>query len=100
MQEQCVTESLAKVALRLGVLESRNGDPVKAEQALSRAVELNSKDASARAEAYLALAEAALQRSDPEKARAYATVVATLFENTTFAPRAKEILAANPEDAP
>lgn len=100
MEEKCVTESLAKVALRLGVLESRNGDPVRAEAALKRAVELNAKDGAARAEAYLALAEAALQRNDLEKARAYATVVATLFENTQFAPRAKEILAANPEDAP
>ena len=100
MEEKCVTESLAKVALRLGVLESRNGDPVRAEAVLKRAVELNAKDGAARAEAYLALAEAALQRNDLEKARAYATVVATLFENTQFAPRAKEILAANPEDAP
>ena len=100
MDEKCVTESLARVALRLGILESRNGDPVKAEQALVRAVELNAKDAPARAEAYLSLAESALQRNDQEKARAYATVVVTLFENTSFAPRAREILASSPEDAP
>ena len=99
MEEKCSTESLAKVALRLGVLESRGGDPVKAEEALKRAVELNAKDQSARAEAYLALAEAALQRHDVEKARGYATVVTTLFENSPFAKRAEEILKSNLEEA-
>jgi tetratricopeptide (TPR) repeat protein len=99
MEEKCSTESLAKVALRLGVLESRGGDPVKAEAALKRAVELNAKDQSARAEAYLALAEAALQRHDVEKARGYATVVTTLFENSPFAKRAEEILKSNLEEA-
>ena len=99
MEEKCATESLAKVALRLGVLESRGGDPVKAEEALKRAVELNAKDQSARAEAYLALAEAALQRQDVEKARGYATVVTTLFENSPFAKRAEEILKSNLEEA-
>ena len=98
MEEKCSTESLAKVALRLGVLESRGGDPVKAEEALKRAVELNAKDQSARAEAYLALAEAALQRRDVEKARGYATVVTTLFENSQFSKRAEEILKSNLEE--
>ena len=99
MEEKCATESLARVALRLGVLESRGGDPVKAEDVLKRAVELNAKDQSARAEAYLALAEAALQRRDVDKARGYATVVTSLFENSPFSKRAEEILKSNLEEA-
>ena len=46
----------------------------------------------------VALAEAALQRHDVEKARGYATVVTTLFENSPFAKRAEEILKSNLEE--
>ena len=51
-----------------------------------------SKSNAARAASYLGLAKAALLRDDAEAAKGYATVIATLFENTPSAAEAKEIL--------
>ena len=98
MEEPCVTESLAKVALRLGVLEVRGGDSKKAEKALKKAIELNAANGEARAEAYLTLARASLMRNDVESARAYATVVTALFDKTKFAAEAEKILKENSEE--
>jgi uncharacterized protein HemY len=98
MEEPCVTESLAKVSLRLGVLEVRGGDYKKAEKALKKAVELNAENGEARAEAYLTLSRASLLRNDIENARAYATVVTALFDKTKFAEEAEKILKENAEE--
>ncbi len=99
LAEKCTTEDMAKVALRLGTLETRNEEWDAAEATLKRAVELNAKDAAARAEAYLHLAEVCVGKGDVVHARSYATVVAELFETTPSAPAAKAILKAHPETA-
>ena len=97
LAEKCTTEDVAKVALRLGTLETRSEEWDAAESTLKRAVELNARDAAARAEAYLHLAEVCVGKGDIAHARSYATVVAELFENTPSASAAKAILKAHPE---
>ena len=99
MAENCKTEDLPRVAARLGALEAANGDWDAAEVTLSRAVELNADNVLARAESYLHLAEVSVAKKNIKNARAYATVVVTLFEGTPFAKDAEEILKAHPEDA-
>lgn len=90
--EPCETESLAKVAVKLGWLRSKYGDHAGAEAILKKAVALNAKDNNARAEAYLALAMNASSQGNREAAKGYATVVVTLFENTPSANGAKGLL--------
>lgn len=97
MAENCKTEDLPKVAARLGALEAANGEWDNAEATLSRAVELNAEDVMARAESYLHLAEVSVAKGNIRNARAYATVLTTLFEGTPFAKEAEEILKAHPE---
>jgi len=90
--ENCETEALGKVAVKLGWLRSKYGDHAGAEAILKRAVALNAKDNGTRAEAYLALATNALAKGDKESAKGYATVVVTLFENTPQAKGAAGLL--------
>lgn len=93
MDEPCVTDVVPHVSLVLGQYLVREGNNVAdAEAVLKNAVELNSKDPEARAQAYIALARAALLRGDEESAKGYATVVETLFEGTEAVLEAKEIL--------
>ena len=92
LDEKCVTEVAAPSALKLGLFLVRDGEPVEAEAVLKKAVDLNKANNVARAASYLGLAKAALLRDDTETARGYATVIATLFENTPSAAEAKEIL--------
>ena len=92
LAEECVTEVVAPSALKLGLFLVRDGEPGEAESVLKRAVELNKANNAARAAAYLGRAKAALLRDDAETAKGYATVIATLFENTPSAAEAKEIL--------
>lgn len=99
MAENCKTEDLPRVAARLGALETANGEWDAAEVTLTRAVDLNTDDVLARAESYLHLAEVSAAKGNAKNARAYATVVVTLFEGTPFAKGAAEILAAHPEEA-
>lgn len=98
LAETCVTEDVPKVALRLGALQTRSEDWANAETTLKRAVELNAKDAAARAEAYLHLAEVCVGRHDYKHARSYATVVTELFERTPSATTAGEILKSLPAE--
>ena len=91
-EEPCTTEALAPVTVKLGLYLVREGDAADAERVLKRAVELNAKDAEARASAYLGLARAALLKDDAEGAKGYATVIVTLFENTKAAAEARELL--------
>ena len=92
LDEDCVTEVVAPVSLKLGLHLVREGNAADAEQVLKRAVELNARDPEARASAYVGLARAALLKGDAESAKGYATVVTTLFENTKAAAEAKEML--------
>lgn len=92
LAEPCKTEDLPRAAARLGALETANAEWDAAEATLKRAVELNSDSVSARAEAYFHLAEIAVAKSDPATARKYATVVVMLFENTSWAAKAKALL--------
>ena len=92
LAENCVTEAAAPAALKLGLFLVRDGEPDEAEKVLKRSVELSKSDNIARAASYLGLAKAALLRDDSETAKGYATVIATLFENTPSAVEAKEIL--------
>lgn len=92
VNEKCETEVLAKVSVTLGKIRARKGDHAGAETLLKRAVTLNAKDNSARAEAYLALAQNAQAAGDVETAKGYATVVVTLFENSPYAKPAAELL--------
>ena len=97
MAENCKTEDLPRAAARLGALEAANGDWDNAEVTLARAVELNADNVEARAESYLHLAEVSVAKGNIKNARGYATVLATLFEGTSFAKSAEEILKAHPE---
>lgn len=92
VEELVETEELPPVMLRLGVLETGNGEFDRAEKTLVKAVDLNKEDALARAEAYLNLAKVALGKNDRESAEGYATVVATLFDKTPFAEEARKML--------
>jgi len=91
IDELVETDELPKTVLRLGVLETENGEFDKAEKTLVKAVDLNKNDVLARAEAYLNLAKVAAGQGDKEKASGYATVVATLFDQTPFAAEAERI---------
>ena len=92
LAEPCKTEDLPRAAARLGALETANAEWDAAEATLKRAVELNADSVSARAEAYFHLAEVAVAKNDPVTARKYATVVVMLFENTSWAAKAKALL--------
>lgn len=92
MAENAKVEDLAAAALRLGKLESRSGEYDAAEATLKKAVELNSTDTRARAEAYVALAETALAKGDKRAARGYATVVTALFDDKELCAEAGKIL--------
>lgn len=95
VEELVETDELPKTVLRLGVLETENGEFDKAEQTLVKAVDLNKDNVMARAEAYLNLAKVAVGKGDREKAGGYATVVATLFDKTPFAAEAERIAEEN-----
>ncbi len=92
LAEKCSTEAAASAAVKLGGYMLRDGRPREAEAAYKRAVELNASNDEARAAAYLGLAKAARARDDEEAVRGYATVVVTLFERTSSAAEAKELL--------
>jgi len=92
LAEPCATEAASAASVKLGGYLLRDGRPKEAEAAYKRAVELNAKDDEARAAAYLGLAKVAKSRDDHEAMRGYATVVATLFERTSSAAEAKEML--------
>ena len=93
------TEEARPVALRLGVLQSKAGEYEEAEKSLKEAVELNAADTARRAEAYLWLARNCEAKGDAYGACAYATVVATLFDDRNLAAEAKKIIDAHPEEA-
>ena len=95
--EQVRTESLASASLRLGKLESRAGEFEKAAANLKKAIALNSANARARAEAYVALAKNAEAMGDHRSAVAYATVVVSLFDDDQLCAEAKRLLSAHPE---
>jgi TolA-binding protein len=92
MAEPVRTTAAANASLALGKLEARAGEHDKAEATLKEAVKLNAADPSARAEAYLALAQNAAAKGDAKAAKGYATVVVTLFSETPFAKDAEKIL--------
>ena len=92
VEELVETDELPKTMLRLGVLETNNGEFDKAERTLVKAVDLNKEDVLARAEAYLNLAKVAVGKGDKEQASGYATVVSTLFDKTPFAAEAERIV--------
>ena len=92
LAEPVRSEHAPGAALRLGVLESRLAEYKRAEATLKEAVKLNASDQSRRAEAYAALAENALKQGDRRSARAYATVVVSLFEKSDACARAERVL--------
>ena len=96
--EECATEDLPHAMARLGALETAAGEWDRASVTLARAVKLNSGDVEARAESYLHLAEVAVRQNRIRDARAYATVVTTLFESSRHASAAADILKAHPEE--
>ena len=97
LAEPAQTEDAATAALRLGKLESRNGEYDRAEATLKKAISLNASNARARAEAYVALAQTAGARGDWKSAVAYATVVTSLFDDQEICAEAKKIIDAHPE---
>jgi tetratricopeptide (TPR) repeat protein len=92
MAQDAKTEDIAASSLRLGLLEMRTEQYEAAEKTLKRSIELNSSNARARAEAYVALARASLAKGDRRAARGYATVVTALFDDPTLCDEAKKIL--------
>jgi TolA-binding protein len=86
------TELSKDAAYAFGVLLRKNGKFDLADKYLSYAIELNSENPSLRAKAYLELAENSLLKHDTKKAKAYATVVVTLFNEPELSSRAQEIL--------
>ena len=97
LAEPAKTESAASAALALGRLEFRAGEFENAERTLKRAIELNAANARVRAEAYVTLAKNAGAKGDWKSAVAYATVVASLFDDAEFCAEAKKIIDAHPE---
>lgn len=95
--EPCATEDLPRATARLGALEAANGEWDAARATLERAVKLNAGNVDVRAESYLHLAEVAVAQKRIRDARAYATVVTTLFEGSAHAAAAEAILKAHPE---
>lgn len=97
LAEKAQTEACAGASLQLGKLEFRAGEFARAEETLKKSVALNSANARARAEAYLTLAKSAGARGDWPSAVAYATVVASLFDEAELVAEAKRIVEAHPE---
>ncbi len=95
--ENADTEDLAAAALRLGKLEFRAGEFERAETTLKRAVSLNSANADARADAYVMMARSAGARKDWQTARAYATVVLSLFEGRPACAELGKFIGEHPE---
>ena len=98
LAEPVKTEEAAVAALRLGKLEFRAGAFDEADRSLKMAIALNSADAKARAEAYLTLAKNAQAKGDGRSARAYATVVTSLFSDPALLAEAQKILSRHAED--
>lgn len=94
LAEKARTDVCAAAALQLGKLECRSGEYAKAEVTLRRAVELNGENVRARAEAYLALAGACEGKGDYRNAKAYATLVAELFDDARLCAAARKLLNA------
>ena len=99
MKEGVVTEDLPRAALALGRLEIQQDERAAGEATLKRAVELTAQDSAARAAAYLELAKSALADGRHQDARAYATVVASLFSATDACAPAQELLTKLAEAA-
>jgi len=97
LAEKATTEELATAALKLGKLEARAGELDSSDITLKRAISLNSSNPAARAEAYVTLAKNAGARGDWQSARAYATVVTSLFGEGAAVTEAQRILAEHPE---
>lgn len=93
------TERAGVAAVRSGSLELKAGNLAEAEKILREAVELNSKDSSLRCNAYMELAKVSLCRKDIRAARAYATIIVTLFDDPVYGPAAQKLLDDNPEEA-
>ena len=90
---------------RLGPLAHQGAQAVRragafdeADHSLKMAIALNSADAKARAEAYLTLAKNAQAKGDGRSARAYATVVTSLFSDPALLAEAQKILSRHAED--
>lgn len=96
--EKAEVEDLAQAILNLGILESKAGELEKADATLKRAVTVNRGDPSRRAFAYVWLAKNALLKNDRHSARAYATVVVSLFGDGEAVDEAKSILERCPEE--
>ena len=93
LSEHVRTEDAPEAALKLGILETRDGlDRARADATLREAVTLNADDTSRRATAYLWLARNSLLRGDAESAQAYATVVVTLFDDDELVAEAQKVL--------
>ena len=97
LTEKAHTEDMASASLRLGLLESRAGELDNSDKSLKTAISLNQSRPAVRAEAYETLAENAGRRGDWKSARAYATVVVSLFGDGEPVERAKKLLADHPE---
>lgn len=95
LAEPAKVNDLALAALHLGLLEARAGELDKSDISLKRAVELNGPDPRARATAYVALAKNSEKRGDHETAKAYATVVVSLFDDKALCDEARRILGEN-----
>lgn len=93
LKETVRTPESATAVLALGKLETRLGEYVLAEATLKEAVKLNADDRKRRAEAYVALAANQLARGDKRSAKAYATVVVTLFEGESACAEAQKIIS-------
>ena len=92
-----VEVSLVELDGRIAVDIRDNGKGMD-EATLKRAVELNKDSADARAESYFHLAEVSVAKKDMKSARAYATVVVMLFENSGWSAKAEAILKSLPEE--
>lgn len=99
LAEKANVAEVTGAALRLGMLETRNGEFDRAEETLKKAVASSGADVVARGSAYLALAANSEAKKDFRTACAYATVVTSLFDDPDLVSAAKKILAAHPEEA-
>lgn len=92
-----LTEYAPRAFLELGKLEFCMGELDVAEATLKKAVKFNAKSNRLRLEAYLELAKLCEKKGNFKDACAYATIVATLFDDKESAAIARQILERHSE---
>lgn len=90
------SEEMRSVSLALGILESKAGNHSDADKHLKEAVALNQDNSAARSQAYLWLARNCESMTDYHGAVGYATVIVSLFDDSSIVSEAQKIIDSHP----